>query len=159
MAPIQNRHGCIFSLQRGPLKRAVSRSGAWGSSRGSLRYIAIVFSSHFYWAPKTKTTEEYRGRIWKFWSLQWLTTNNNNQIDWERCWKKNKKQQMLCSLSSSKSLLLRASGYICEKIIDSHCEWRVDYIIGKGVVDCWFGLDEEERKKKKEERKKKFITK
>ena len=55
-----------------------------------------------------------------FWEKNWLTTNNNNQIDWERCWKKNKKQQMLSPLSSIKSLRLRASGFISEKIIDWH---------------------------------------
>ena len=56
----------------------------------------------------------------QFWEKNWLTTNNDNQIDWERCWKKNKKQQMVCPLSSSKSLLLRAPGFISEKIIDWH---------------------------------------
>ena len=36
-----------------------------------------------------------------------------------RWWKKNKKQQILCPLSSRKSSLLRAPTFISEKIIDS----------------------------------------
>ena len=74
-----------------------------------------------------------------FWELRtpflrkkWLTTNNNNQIDWERCWEKNKKQQMLCPLSSSKSLLLRASGSISEKIIDWEQTIMIKLIVKDG---------------------------
>ena len=67
-----------------------------------------------------------------FWEYNWLTTNNSNQNDWERCWKKNKKQQMLWPLSSSKSSLLRTSGFISEKKNELQ-QTKVIKMIGKDV--------------------------
>ena len=54
-----------------------------------------------------------------FWENNWLISNiNDRSSELKRWWKKNKKQQMLCPLFSSKSLLLRAPGFISEEIID-----------------------------------------
>jgi len=51
----------------------------------------------------------------------------------ERCWKKYKNSKfMLCSLSSSKRMLLRDSGFISEKIIDG-CQTTLIKLIRKDV--------------------------
>jgi len=61
-----------------------------------------------------------------------LTTSTNDQIDCKRGWNKNKKQQMLCPLSSSKSSLLRTSGFIPEKKNELQ-QTKVIKMIGKDV--------------------------
>ena len=87
--PCQKRHTLPITLPWG------------GESKGEWKKTCDAGTTFFWEVEFRKKISKYcthclRAKL-RFWELRiaflrknWLTTNNINQIDWERCWKKNK---------------------------------------------------------------------